>query len=238
MTFYTHSDETFVLSIDSQLLKKAINGLKNTAQIHPVLIAVSGESAAGKTTFLNTLKRILKSSTFIDADNYFIDMSNKIRSAGSFTNLVKQGFESEAPSSFQLDTMAHDLMALKNGKDVKIPLYRMTDGVSIPQAIQVQPSRFIFVGGICTLFHPVCDLFDFKIYLEADERLRYNRYLARASERGQTIEQASEQYNVIQQKAKKYIVPTKEQADIVVKGRLPKHTLTKLFIDMVRQNTN
>ncbi len=237
MTLHTYSDETFVLSADSLLLKKAIDGLKNTATTRPVLIAISGESAAGKTTFLNTLKRILKSSTFIDADNYFIDMSEQIRKAGSFTNLVKQGFESEAPSSFQLDTMAFDLTALKSGKNIKIPYYRMQDGVSIPQAISIQSTPFIFVGGICTLFQPVCPLFDFKIYLEANEQLRYKRYLARASERGQTPQQALEQYAVIQQKAKKYIVPTKKQADIIVKGRLSKHTLTRLFINMIRQNT-
>ena len=79
MTLYTHSDETFVLSANSSLLQKAFDNLKQTAKKRPVLIAISGESASGKTTFLNTLKRILKSSVFIDADNYFIDLFQQIK---------------------------------------------------------------------------------------------------------------------------------------------------------------
>ena len=235
MTLYTHSDETFVLSANSSLLQKAFDNLKQTAKKRPVLIAISGESASGKTTFLNTLKRILKSSVFIDADNYFIDLSQQIKTHGSFCNLLKSGFESDAPSSFMLDTLYDDLAKLRSGRTVYIPRYQMNGGYSIEKDTKVSPAPFIFTCGICTLYKPVVDLFDFKIYLHADKELQYKRYLSRAHERGQTEMQAANQFKYVSDMAKKYIIPTRKEADIVVKGRLPKHTLGRLFIDMVRQ---
>ena len=235
MTLYTNSDETFVLSATSSLVQKSFSTLKQTAQKRPVLIAISGESASGKTTFLNTLKRILKTSVFIDADNYFIDLSKQIKQHGSFADLLKSGFESDAPSSFMLDTLYDDLAKLRSNRLAYIPKYQMNGGYSYPNAICVSPAPFIFVCGICTLYKPVVDLFDFKIYLQADKELQYKRYLARAHERGQTQEQAISQFKYVSDMAKKYIIPTRKEADIIVKGRLPNHTLKRLFIDTVRQ---
>ena len=235
MTLYTNSDETFVLSATSSLVQKAFSTLKQTAQKRPVLIAISGESASGKTTFLNTLKRILKTSVFIDADNYFIDLSRQIKQYGSFADLLKSGFESDAPSSFMLDTLYDDLAKLRSNRSVYIPKYQMNGGYSIPNDTKVSPAPFIFTCGICTLYKPVVDLFDFKIYLQADKALQYKRYLARANERGQTQAQAAAQFKMVSDMAQKYIIPTQKEADIVVKGRLPKHTLQRLFIDMIRQ---
>jgi uridine kinase len=235
MTLYTNSDETFVLSAHSSIIQKAFENLKQTAQKRPVLIAISGESASGKTTFLNTLKRILKGSVFIDADNYFIDLSEQIKRHGSFCNLLKSGFESDAPSSFMLDTLYDDLAKLRSNREVYIPRYQMNGGYSIPKDTKVSPAPFIFTCGICTLYKPVVDLFDFKIYLQADKELQYKRYLARAHERGQTEVQAANQFKIVSDMAQKYIIPTKQEADIVVKGRLPNHTLKRLFIDTIRQ---
>lgn len=228
------STEPFILSATSKLLLKELAHLRQTAQNRPVLIAISGESAAGKTTFINTLKRVLKSASFIDADNYFVDFSKKIQKAGSFANLVEEGFESDAPSSFQLQQMEQDLKTLKENKSVSIPLYDMKTGKSIPQAQHIQPATFIFVAGICTLYKPVSDLFDFKIYLQADEKLRFERYMKRAGERGQTASEAQRQYAYISKMAQKYILPQQQQADIIVKGRLPKHYLQQLFIQTIR----
>ncbi len=231
---HSQSEEPFVLSATSKLLLKELLQLRQTAQNRPVLIAISGESAAGKTTFINTLKRILKSATFIDADNYFNDLSQEIQQAGSFANLVEQGFESDAPTSFQLKQLEQDLRTLKSNKSVWIPLYDMKTGKSFSDAQFIQPSTFIFVAGICTLYRPVSDLFDFKIYLQADEKLRFERYMKRATERGQTQSEAQRQYAYISKMAQKYILPQQKQADIIVKGRLPKHYLQQLFIQTIR----
>ena len=235
MTLYTNSDETFVLSAHSSIIQKTFENLKRTAQKRPVLIAISGESASGKTTFLNTLKRILKNSVFIDADNYFIDLSEQIKMHGAFCNLLKSGFESDAPSSFMLETLYDDLAKLRSNREVYIPRYQMNGGYSIPKDTKVSPAPFIFTCGICTLYKPVVDLFDFKIYLQADKDLQYKRYLSRASERGQTETQAANQFKFVSDMAQKYIIPTKQEADIVIKGRLPNHTLKRLFIDTIRQ---
>lgn len=227
------SDETIVLSAQPSIS----NRLKQlSSSVSPVLIAVSGESAAGKTTFLKNIGSIFKEATFIDADHYFNDISKEIQQVGGFSNLVNSGYESDAPDSFQLNQLATDLEQLKKNQTVKIPFYEMKTGESIPQAQQIQSAPVIFVAGICTLYEPVHELFDFKIYLQANPLEQRTRYFSRAAERGQNnVQEVYNQFVRVSQMAQRYVVPTKSQADVVLKGRLPQSVLKHIVVSALRE---
>lgn len=237
MTQNLEYDKTFVLSAQSTLVKNAFQALATMSKQRPVFIAISGESASGKTTFLKTLQNILKNYSFIDADNYFKDLSKEIQKAGSFANLVDAGYKSDAPECFMLDRLDADLKALRQGQSVLIPHYDMKTGVSTLNATRVNPTPFIFVGGICSLYDKVVSNFDFRIYLQADEKLRLQRYMDRAHERGQSQVDAWRLYGLVQKMAEEYVIPTRAKADIVVRGRMTQRHLQKVFINTIREMT-
>lgn len=227
------ADETIILSHSVTIFSR-LSALKSSAG--PILVAISGESAAGKTTFLNALAHVFKQAAFIDADHYFNDISSEIKEKGGFLNLVRAGYESDAPASFQLDCLHRDLCRLKQGQAVKIPFYDMKTGTSINEAQEINPAPLVFVAGICTLYEGVRELFDLKMYLQADPLEQRIRYFQRASQRGQcqSMPELWGQFGRVCEMAKKYIVPTKQYADIVVKGRLPKAVLKRCFVDVAR----
>lgn len=226
-------DETIVLSAKPNVS----NRIKHlSSSVSPILVAISGESAAGKTTFLNTLSGIFKNASFVDTDHYFNDISKAIKEKEGFAGLVNSGYESDAPTSFQLDKLCVDLSRLKQGLSIRTPHYDMASGKSIPDKHSIHSAPIVFAAGICTLYQPVSELFDFKIYLQPDKLEQRLRYFRRAAERGQckNIYELYGQFYRVCQMAEKYIVPTKSEADIVLKGRLPKPILKRKMLDFVR----
>ena len=196
----------------------------------PLFIAATGESASGKSTFTKAVASQIKAIEkllnrplleFVSADNYFNDISDKIKKYGSFDNfLSNEDYNPDAPTSFNLKLFRKNILDLKNNKDVFIPEYKVNgSGISVPNAIQIKNSPIIFIEGIASLYEEVRDLFDIKFYVEVDEKIRKERYILRAIEkRGQNEEDTLKQYEIVNASAQKYIVPQREHADVIING--------------------
>ncbi len=196
----------------------------------PLFIAATGESASGKSTFtkavasqIKAIEKLLNRSLleFVSSDNYFNDISDKIKKYGSFDNfLAKEDYNPDAPTSFNLELFRKNILDLKNNKDVLIPEYKVNgSGISIPNAIRIKSSPIILIEGIASLYEDVRDLFDIKFYVEVDEKIRKKRYVFRAMEkRGQKEEDTLKQYEIVNASAQKYIVPQREYADVIING--------------------
>ena len=186
-----------------------------------VLVALCGESAAGKTTLLRALKAQIPELSVINADNYFCDISDKVKKFGSFTKLVESGYQTESAENFQMELLRQDLKKLKEGKVIQTPCYDMKKGASRAKAIICKPAKIVFVESICTLYPQVRDLFDFKIYLSVDKNVQWARYQERAAERGQNPQEIAKQFEIISQAAEKYIKPYKAYVDLVIERKIP-----------------
>ncbi len=194
--------------------------LKKQSSPDAVLIGLCGESASGKTTLLNLMKKDIPNMTVVNADNYYRDFSKEMAEYGSFTKLVESGFDTESAQSFQIPLLRNDLMMLKNGYQVKIPSYDMKTGKSTPDAILCQPEKYIVVEGICTLYEDVRDIFDFKIYLTVDKQIQWERYQARGEERSIDKSEIKQQYEIVCRAAERHIQPNKKFADMIIRGRI------------------
>lgn len=189
-----------------------------------LLIGITGESASGKSTICQEIKKVIGQSslpvTVLSTDNYFNDISDLIKKYGTFDNLRDNGYDVDAPSSFQLDTLRSDLDKLAEGNTIKAPMYLPNGtGVSVPEAIEVVPRKIIVVEGIATMYANVQDVFDIKIYVETENELRKSRFMARAvNERNQSIENAQKHWNYIASAGEKYVKPFRAQADLVLNG--------------------
>ena len=193
-------------------------------------IGITGESASGKSTFVRTIIKKIKEIeqnknkkllNFISSDNYFNDISDKIKQYGSFDNfLVQENYNPDAPESFQLDLMRKHILQLAQNEGVYIPEYKVDGtGVSVKDAIYIDTAPIIMVEGIAVFYPKVRDLFDIKFYVEVDEQIRIERYIKRAIEsRHQTEQGALEQYETINKSAAVYLRPQRQYADIIING--------------------
>lgn len=213
--FLTHNPHVLSMKADAPIKFTRCLQMKRS-----VLIGITGETACGKSMLLNMLHKAVLSGAIIDGDNYFKDISDKIRQAGGFANLCDRGYDLEAPDSFNLTDMYQDLRTLKKGETVYIPLYLLNGtGVVQPHAQKVEPKKYIFIGGISSFFEPVRDLLDFKIYIETDFEERKKRFTKRATtERDMTLNEAQVQFERVNIRTQKYLLPLKQYADIIIRG--------------------
>ena len=189
-----------------------------------LLIGVTGESASGKSTICHEIKNVIEQLsmpvTVLSTDNYFNDISALINKYGSFDNLRDNGYDVDAPTSFQLDTLRSDLEDLSDGLDIKAPMYLPNGtGVSMPKALDVKSQKIIVVEGIATMYDDVKDVFDIKIYVETENDLRKSRFMNRAvEERNQSIDNAEKHWSYIAEAGEKYVKPFRKDADLVING--------------------
>ena len=220
-----NAENSLVKSVKPNFFER-LNSL--LALSRPVVIAISGESASGKTTFLKLLREqtsrlqerrenLIMSS--IKGDNYFNDISLLIKKYGGFDELLATGYNPDSPRCFQLDLMRKDLTELMLKKSVYIPRYEVNGtGVSVPNAILINPAEVIVVEGMCSLYDDIHDIFDMKIFIDVDEKTQKERYFARCEKRNQAVEDAKKQLEIVTESAKKYLRPTKKYADLVIDG--------------------
>ena len=189
-----------------------------------LLIGITGESASGKSTICKAIKHIIEQFdmpvTVLSTDNYFNDISALISQYGSFDNLRDNGYDIDAPTSFQLDVLKNDLQDLADGLDIKAPMYLPNGtGVSVPSALEVVSQKIIVVEGIATMYEDVKDVFDVKLYVEADNDIRKERFITRArEERNQSEDNAIKHWEYIKNAGEKYVKPFRNQADFVLNG--------------------
>lgn len=189
-----------------------------------LLIGITGASASGKSTICSQIQRITQDLempvSILSTDNYFKDISSLILKHGSFDKLRDSGYDIDSPEGFQLDVLYDDLENLSIGHDIKSPKYLPNGtGISVPKVIPVKAEKIVIIEGTATLFDGIKDIFDIKIYIEADDELRKKRFMQRASsERNQDHENALKHWEYLIGAGQKYITPTRKVADIIVNG--------------------
>lgn len=193
---------------------------------HPqkrILIGVSGESASGKTTICKTIKSrsidLKFPLEYLSIDNYFNDISDLIKTYGTFDNLRDNGYDVDSPESFQLELLKEHLTKLSNGENIKAPEYLINGtGVSVPESIEISAEKLIIVEGMAATYKGIRDLFDIKVYVDIDEKTQKKWFLERAQKRQQSHENALKHFQYVSIAADKYIRPSKSEADIVING--------------------
>ena len=207
-----------------------------------IMIALTGESASGKTTICNTLRDAIEKFNMpieiISADNYFNDISELIKKYHTFDELRDNGYDVDAPESFQLSLLKEDLTKIKNGEDIKIPQYLVNGtGISVPNAIEKKSQKIVVVEGIASVYKPVDEIFDIKIYVDIDKKLQKRWFLNRAKERNQDDENAVKHWEYVQIASQKYVQPQKDECDIVINGE--SHLIYfKAFLEYMYTITN
>ena len=216
------SDKQLIVSYKKDFLETFTERLINRPN-DKILIALSGESASGKSTICKQITKCIEELklpvTILTADNYFNDISGLIKEYGNFDLLRDAGYDVDSPNNFYLDLLREDILKLQKGQNILTPEYLVNGtGISKPNSIPVNSNKIIIVEGMCSIYEKVQDIFDIKIYIDLDEQERKRRFMNRAISRNQDAQNAQKHWDYILNAGKKYIQPNKEKCEIIING--------------------
>ena len=193
----------------------------------PASIGIAGETASGKSTITMDLIDTIESFatefniddaiTRVNTDDYYYDRSEMVKAAGSFSEFAKH-YDLDVPQALELELMSKHIKELLSGKETYLPKYDMS-GTAIrhDNYTLAKPSKIIISEGLFTLTEKIKDAFDFKIYVDIDEKIKKERFYVRAKERD-LGDSADFIYKNANDKAEVHIRPCKKHADIVLSG--------------------
>ena len=181
------------------------------------IIGIAGGTGSGKSTFTNRLKAYFGDRiTVMYHDNYY-------RPHDDLPFEERQKINYDHPDSLETDLLIEHLKALREGKAIDCPTYDFAHHTRAKEIVRVEPSRVIIVEGILILQDArLRDLFDIKIFVEADADERILRRVTRdIKERGRSLENIMEQYlTTVKPMHYLYVEPTKTLADIILNSGL------------------
>jgi uridine kinase len=184
--------------------------------MEPIVIAVAGGTASGKTTVANEILRRVGAEHIacIPHDAYYRDLSHLPPSERAKVNF-------DHPDSLETDLLIQHVKDLRAGRAVEIPVYDFTTHTRTQRTRRVEPARVILVEGILVFVEPhLRELFDVKLYVDSDADERFIRRLRRDIEkRGRTVESVCEQYlGTVRPMHLEFVEPSKRYADVIIPG--------------------
>jgi len=218
-------DSGVVLDVKKGFIKQIVQRIIQKPN-NPVIIAISGEPASGKTTLAKNItdtitkfsspeKRLISS---ISCDNYYEDLTKQLKTYGDYTEILNRGYDPHNPATQDLSLLSEHLSALKLGKDVLIPDYNFASCESIPNQIKIPASKTILYEWIFALNPIFKDLSDIKIYVDAPSKVIEDRYLKRAVSRGKDETAAKKLFFDLSDSTQKYIASARENANLTING--------------------
>lgn len=197
-----------------------------------VIIAVAGGSASGKTTVVDKIieKFDSKDVTVIKHDDYYKDQSHM-----SLEERYQVNYDH--PFSLDNDLMYQDILTLIKGDSITKPTYDFEAHTRSDVTEVVNPTKIIILEGILIMEDErIRDLCDIKLFVEADDDLRFIRRLQRdMEERGRSLKSVIDQYlSTVKPMHFAFIKPTKRYADVIIPNDKDHDVAVDLIITKIK----
>jgi phosphoribulokinase len=183
----------------------------DTRRDRPVMLAIAGDSAAGKTTITSGLVRALGAErcTAVCVDDYH-RYDRQERTRLPFTALH--------PDCNYIDIMEQHLQLLATGHPVLKPVYDHHVG-ALTRPEYVEPRDFVIVEGLLPLHTKLAAAcFDVTVYLNPPEAVRREWKIKRdTAQRGYSREQVLAELSRREPESADFIRPQRRRADILVR---------------------
>jgi phosphoribulokinase len=185
--------------------------LADTHRRRPVMLAIAGDSAAGKTTLTQGLVNALGADriTSLCVDDYHrYDRAERKRLP--FTALH--------PDCNYVSIMEQHLQLLATGQPILKPVYDHSTGL-LARPELVEPAEFVIVEGLLPLSTRLARAcFDVAVYLDPPEDIRRGWKVRRdTTKRGYTREAVLAELDKREPESEAFIRPQRSAADIVVR---------------------
>lgn len=173
------------------------------------IIAISGDSGTGKTTLMKHINSLFKIDPLqIEGDRYH-KWERGNENWNKFTHLD--------PEANHISKFKDDVFNLKIGNDIYQVDYDHSNG-KFTDVQELKNKNDIVLCGLHTLFDKETNkLYNLKIFLDPDEKLRYHWKIKRDVEhRGYTCEKVLEAIKKRLTDGQKYIKPQSFESDIII----------------------
>src|SRR4051794_21998805 len=170
---------------------EGIVAAESTSTTRPVTIGVAGGSGSGKTTVSNAILDGVGEHhiAYLPHDAYYKDLPDIPRADGDVVNF-------DHPDSLESALMVEHVRQLQQRLAVNIPMYDFSTYRRLDRTQRIEPQPIILIEGILIFSEPALrDLFDIRIFVDADADIRFIRRLQRdVAERGRSVESVIGQY--------------------------------------------
>ncbi len=193
----------------------------------PIVIGIAGGTGSGKTTVANVILDAVGRDriAYLPHDAYYRDLKDLPPAQKAEVNF-------DHPNSLETELMIQHVKELKAGRAVDIPVYDFSTHSRTNRTLHVEPQRVIIVEGILIFAEEkLRELFDMKLFVDADPDIRFIRRLQRdIAERGRTMQMVINQYlGTVRPMHLEFVDPSKRYADVII----PEGGLNKVAMDMV-----
>ena len=192
-----------------------------------LVIGLAGGSGSGKTTVVNRIVESLGGDhvTVLDHDRYYRDHPELRLEERAALNY-------DHPDSLETGLMVRHVEALKSGEGIDAPVYDFTRHARSATTERFEPRKALIVEGILVLADKrLRELMDIKIFVDADDDIRFIRRLERdTTARGRTVQSVIDQYlATVKPMHLEFVEPAKRYADVII----PQGGHNAVAIDMV-----
>ncbi len=196
------------LNIDPVILSVAARMSAARSESQPLIVGISGASCSGKSWLAEKIQTQHGRALIIGLDGYYRELAE--------VALLEYGHDN--PASTQADRALEDLLRLKSGEGIDLPVYNY-ERQTVTGSRRCESHPLILVEGLFVFAHPALRAaFDIKIWIETEEELRWSRRMQRdtACRDLQSDDIRTRYERDVLPGYVKYIHPLRDLADIVI----------------------
>ena len=167
-----------------------------------LIIGIAGGTGSGKSTLTENIKQRFGDNISVLLHDYYYKAHDEL----SYEERTQLNYD--IPSAYDTDLLVRDLELLKRGQTAFAPVYDFAVYNRRPETQEIRPAKVIVVEGILVLEDKqLCDLFDVKVFVDADDM----------QQRGRSFDSIVTQYlTTVKPLHELYVEPSKKNADVVI----------------------
>lgn len=197
-----------------------------------MIIGICGGTASGKTRFAKRIVEMVgpEAIIYLEHDAYY-------RGLDDLRPDLKQIKNFDHPDSLENDLLIAHLHQLEAFQPIERPVYDFTCHRRTTETLHILPKPVILVDGILIFaVEALRNLFDIKVFIEADADIRLARRLQRdILERGRSPESVINQYlTTVRPMHEKFVEPSKNYADVMIHGTVENNTGLDLLVTKIK----
>lgn len=199
----------------------------------PVIIAVGGGSASGKSTVVKEIIEKLNKDHVVTImhDDYYKDQSHLSLEERKIVNY-------DHPNSIDNELFYKHLNMLLKRDIINKPIYDFNTYSRKSETEIVKPKEIIIIEGILVLTDKrIRDLADIKLYVDLDSDLRFIRRLKRDTiERRRSVTSVIEQYLMtVKPMHHEFVEPSKRYADVIIPNNLKHDVAVDIIVSKIKE---
>ncbi|MDX2444408.1 MAG: uridine kinase [Bacteroidales bacterium] len=198
-----------------------------------LIVGIAGGTGSGKTTVVRkVIERLPEDEVVvIPQDAYYKDNSH-------IGMDQRQEINFDHPRSLEFSLLVNHLKKLKKEEAIDQPIYSYISCTRSEETIKVFPKHVIIVEGILILTNKqLRNLFDIKVYVDADADDRLGRVIGRdIIERDRSVSKVLERYEkTVKPMHLQFVEPSKRYADLIIPQGGDNLVAINILVDVINQ---